>query len=228
MKKAPVRVGILGCEPISQAAHLEAALKARNAELYAVCDVAKDLGQKIAARFEPRETFSNYDAMLADPERVAGLILVRPAWLDRPFPLNLRWFPIAGRLLQEYSADKAARRFQLMPEFLELRAASPPAADSLLGQFHRPYARERAGILVGMPASVPVPSLSHCQQLQVPGQVVVNPRDPVHPDILGEQLTAAMPGAALSRITSKTESEVLHKTDLARVLNDSLKALKQA
>ena len=77
-----------------------------------------------------------------------------------------------------------------------------------------------------MPASVPVTSLSHCQQLQVPVQVVVNPRDPVHPDILGEQLAAAMPGAALSRITSKTESEVLHKADLARVLNDSLKPLK--
>ena len=165
---------------------------------------------------------------LSHPERVAGLILVRPAWLDRPFPPNLLWFPIAGRLLQKYSADEAARRFQQMPEFLELRAASPPAADSLLGQFHRPYARERAGILVGMPASVPVPSLSRCQQLHVPVQVVVNPRDPVHPDILGEQLTAAMPGAAaLSRITSKTESEGLHKADLARVLNDSLEPLQQ-
>jgi pimeloyl-ACP methyl ester carboxylesterase len=164
---------------------------------------------------------------LAHPERVAGLILVRPAWLDRPFPPNLRWFPIAARLLQEYPADEAARRFQQMPEFSELRAASQSAADSLLGQFHRPGARERAGILAGMPASVPVTSLSHCEQLKVPVQVVVNPRDPVHPDIIGEQLTAAIPGAALSRITSKTESEVLHKLDLSRVLNDSLKLFKQ-
>jgi pimeloyl-ACP methyl ester carboxylesterase len=164
---------------------------------------------------------------LAHPERIAGLILVRPAWLDRPFPPNLRWFPIAARLMQEYSVEEAARRFQQMPEFSELRAASSPAADSLLGQFHRPYARERAGILAGMPASVPVTSLSHCQQLQVPVQVVVNPRDPVHPDVLGEQLRLAIPGAVLSRITSKTESEALHKADLTRVLNDSLKPLEQ-
>jgi hypothetical protein len=78
-----------------------------------------------------------------------------------------------------------------------------------------------------MPASVPVRSLSHCQQLQIPVQVVVNPRDPVRPDTLGEQLSAAIPGAALARITSKTESEVLHKVDLSRVLNDSLKPLRQ-
>jgi pimeloyl-ACP methyl ester carboxylesterase len=164
---------------------------------------------------------------LAHPDRVAGLILVRPAWLDRPFPPNLRWFPIAARLLQEFPADEAARRFQQMPEFSELRAASQFAADSLLGQFQRRCARERAGILAEMPASVPVESLSQCQRLQIPVLVVVNPHDPVHPDILGEELAAAIPGAALSRITSKTESEVLHRADLSRVLNDSLKPLRQ-
>jgi pimeloyl-ACP methyl ester carboxylesterase len=164
---------------------------------------------------------------LAHPDRVAGLILVRPAWLDRPFPPNLRWFPIAARLLQEFPVDEAARRFQQMPEFLELRAASQFAADSLLGQFQRRCARERAGILAEMPARVPVESLSDCQRLQIPVRVVVNPHDPVHPDILGEELAAAIPGAALSRITSKTESEVLHRADLSRVLNDSLKPLRQ-
>ena len=32
-EKRLLRVGVLGCGPISQAAHLEACLKARNAEL---------------------------------------------------------------------------------------------------------------------------------------------------------------------------------------------------
>ena len=35
-----LRVGVLGCGPIAQAAHLEACVKARNADLYAICDVA--------------------------------------------------------------------------------------------------------------------------------------------------------------------------------------------
>jgi pimeloyl-ACP methyl ester carboxylesterase len=159
---------------------------------------------------------------LAHPKRVTALILVRPAWLDRPFPRNLRWFPLAADLLQRYSAEEAAKRFAQLPEFSELRAASMPAAESLLGQFRRPRARERAGILAGMPASVPVSSLARCQELQVPVLVVVNPRDPVHPDSIGQQLAAAIPHATLSRITSKAESETLHQTDLARTLNNFL------
>ncbi|MBI4324455.1 MAG: gfo/Idh/MocA family oxidoreductase, partial [Chloroflexi bacterium] len=38
-----LRLGILGCGPISQIAHFDAVRKARNAELYAICDVAPDL-----------------------------------------------------------------------------------------------------------------------------------------------------------------------------------------
>ena len=75
-EKRLLRVGVLGCGPISQAAHLEASLKARNAELYAVCDLAEDLVQKIAARFEPRKTFTDYDAMLADPKVEAVVVAI--------------------------------------------------------------------------------------------------------------------------------------------------------
>lgn len=38
-----LRMGILGCGPIAQAAHFEACRRARNAELYAICDLAEDL-----------------------------------------------------------------------------------------------------------------------------------------------------------------------------------------
>jgi pimeloyl-ACP methyl ester carboxylesterase len=164
---------------------------------------------------------------IAHPERVTGLVLVRPAWLDRPFPSNLRWFPLAASLLQDYPADEAARRFKQLPEFSELEAGSKPAADSLLGQFRRLHARERAAVLAGMPASVPVTSLAHCRRLQIPTLIVVNARDPVHPDLLGEQLAAAIPGAALSRIRSKAESETLHQADLARTLQDFLEPIKR-
>lgn len=71
-----LRVGVLCCGPISQAAHLDACLKARNAELYAVCDLARDLVEKMAARFEPRRTFTDYEAMLADPALEAVLVAI--------------------------------------------------------------------------------------------------------------------------------------------------------
>jgi predicted dehydrogenase len=69
-----LRIGILGCGPIAQFAHFDACRKARNAELYAICDVAEDLVGKMAAIHEPRVTYKNYDQMLADPE-VEAIIL---------------------------------------------------------------------------------------------------------------------------------------------------------
>ena len=69
-----LRVGVLGAGLIAQAAHLEASKKARNVELYAICDAAQDLLGKVAAVFEPKKAFSDYDAMLAD-ENVEAVIV---------------------------------------------------------------------------------------------------------------------------------------------------------
>jgi predicted dehydrogenase len=73
-EKQVVRIGVLGCGPISQAAHFEACRKARNAELYAICDVAEDLLARMAAIHEPNMIYSNYDDMLADPNVDAVVI----------------------------------------------------------------------------------------------------------------------------------------------------------
>ena len=69
-----LRVGVLGAGAISQAAHFEACRKARNAELYAICDVAEDLVTKMAAIHQPHVTYLDYDAMLADPQIEAVIV----------------------------------------------------------------------------------------------------------------------------------------------------------
>src|SRR5205085_10429600 len=71
-----LRIGVVGAGPISQAANFEACRKARNAELYAICDAADDLLTKMAALHGPRVTYRDYDAMLADPQLEAVLIAV--------------------------------------------------------------------------------------------------------------------------------------------------------
>lgn len=159
------------------------------------------------------------------PERVVGLVLVRPAWLDQPFPENLRWFPQVASLLETHPPEEAMRRFQRSPEFARLEAESKPAADSLVAQFQRPQARARATVLAAMPASVPVMDLTVCGRLEVPTLVVVNERDPVPPTAMGETLAAVIPGAAFCRITSKAESEARHQTDLVRAVANFLDLL---
>ena len=104
MKKEPrlLRVGVLGCGPISQIAHFDACRKARNAELYAICDLAEDLLQKMAAIHEPRVTYSHLDQMLADPEfrdrpevRDARLKELRKAMKAAPGMCCARYSPAA-------------------------------------------------------------------------------------------------------------------------------------
>jgi predicted dehydrogenase len=75
-----LRVGVLGCGPIAQAAHFESCTKARNAELYAICDVADDLRERMAWTHAPRKSFADYDAMLADPDLEAVIVATSDAF----------------------------------------------------------------------------------------------------------------------------------------------------
>ena len=75
-----LRIGVLGAGQIAQAAHFESCVKARNAELFAICDVADDLRERMAVAHGARKTFADYDAMLADPEVEAVIIATADAF----------------------------------------------------------------------------------------------------------------------------------------------------
>ena len=69
-----LKVGVLGCGSIGQAAHLESCAKARNIELTAICDVADDLRGKMAAIYDPCREYKDFNRMLEDPELQAVVI----------------------------------------------------------------------------------------------------------------------------------------------------------
>ena len=75
-----LRIGVLGCGPIAQAAHLEACTKARNADLYAICDVADDLRDRMAATHAPTRAYADYRAMLDDPDLDAVIVATSDAF----------------------------------------------------------------------------------------------------------------------------------------------------
>jgi predicted dehydrogenase len=71
-----LRIGVLGCGPIAQIAHFDSLRRARNADLYAICDRANDLRERMAAIHEPKAAYADYDAMLADPQVEAVIVAV--------------------------------------------------------------------------------------------------------------------------------------------------------
>ncbi len=75
-----LRVGILGCGPIAQFAHLESVQKARNACLHAVCDADEGLARRFGGFYDAARIYLDYDAMLADPEVEAVLIGISDAF----------------------------------------------------------------------------------------------------------------------------------------------------
>lgn len=75
-----LKVGILGCGPIAQFAHLEACQKANNAVLYSVCDQAEDLARKMGAFYESEKIYTHYEEMLQDEEMEAVIIATADAF----------------------------------------------------------------------------------------------------------------------------------------------------
>ena len=75
-----LRVGVLGCGMIAQAAHFESCIKARNAELHAICDAAPDLLERMSAAHRPTRSYSSYEAMLSDPLVEAVIVATADAF----------------------------------------------------------------------------------------------------------------------------------------------------
>ena len=107
-----LRVGVLGAGPISQAAHFEACRKAKNAELYAICDVAEDLLERMSAIHTPRKAYADYDAMLADPKVEAVIVAIA----DQSTPRCLQdgegkpyWGESMGVTVEEARSARRAR-----------------------------------------------------------------------------------------------------------------------
>jgi predicted dehydrogenase len=93
-----LRVGVLGCGPIAQFAHFDACRKARNAELYAICDVAVDLLARMAAIHQPRVTYRDYDQMLADSQVEAVILATADQY---HVPLGLKALAAGKHVLVE-------------------------------------------------------------------------------------------------------------------------------
>lgn len=96
--QSPLRIGVLGAGPIAQFGHFEACSKASNAELYAICDVAEDLAERMAVTHDASHVFTDYEAMLADPD-VEGVIVAT----SDPFhvPMSIKALEAGKAVLSE-------------------------------------------------------------------------------------------------------------------------------
>jgi predicted dehydrogenase len=109
-----LRVGVLGAGQIAQAAHFESCTKAVNAELYAICDVADDLRERMVITHGAITSYNDYDRMLADPHVDAVIIATADAF---HVPASLRALAAGKHVLCEKPVGLSVE------ESLQLKAA---------------------------------------------------------------------------------------------------------
>jgi pimeloyl-ACP methyl ester carboxylesterase len=148
------------------------------------------------------------------PQRVAGLVLSRPAWLDSPMPGNLKTYPLIAQLLMEHGAELGRELFEGTEEYAELERAAPGAGRSLASsQFGRPRAREFAVVLQSLAGDTASGDRAQWREVRVPALVLASWQDPTHPHSYAEILAGTLPSAQLAELTPKTEDEGRHAAD---------------
>lgn len=156
------------------------------------------------------------------PGFARALVLVRPAWLDRPNPQNLAVFPIIARLLHEFGTEGGKQKFISSDEYRRVKETSAAVAESVLGQFDAPFAVERSARLERMPGSCPIAGMADCHTIECPALVVVTDTDSVHPMEYGRIWADAIPDAKLVQVTAKSVSDTEHTRKFRKALKDFL------
>jgi pimeloyl-ACP methyl ester carboxylesterase len=158
------------------------------------------------------------------PERVRALVLSRPAWLETPYPWNVRMFSLIAGLIQKHGASAGLAEFKQTAEYHDVLEKSPDVATSFINQFLAERSEETAQKLERIINDSPHPDRSAWSKVQCPTLVLGNRQDPIHPFECATSLAQAIPGARFVEITSKSVSIDRHTADLQRALEEFLTA----
>ena len=159
------------------------------------------------------------------PGRVRGLLLSRPAWLDGPMEARELYFEVAA-LIRSKGIEEGQGGFLASSSYARLRLESPDAANSLLGQFQAPRAKERVSRLEQMPRYTPHPDRKQWAAIRVPTLVLATDTDPVHPLHLARQLANAIPDAEFRQVTAKSIDVALYVREVQSAVGNWLEAVR--
>ncbi|RUU32348.1 MULTISPECIES: alpha/beta hydrolase [unclassified Mesorhizobium] len=158
------------------------------------------------------------------PDRVAGLLLVRPAWIFDSAPANLRPIAEVAGLILDLGPEKARTIFTQSKTAARLKREAPDNLASLFGYFDRPDAAPFAQVLADIAADGPGVSANNAAALGIPTLVIGNAMDAVHPLPAARTLAAAIPGATFAEISPKALDSVRHFAELQAEITTFLHA----
>ncbi len=155
---------------------------------------------------------------LRHPDRVAGLVLARPAWLDAPRAENVELFGLIAELLREHGAADGLEIFQRTEIHAGLLHDSPDCRASACAQFLEPRAEEAVVRLEQIPPDAPNHDREEWKKIAVPTLALANRQDPIHPFEYGSILAQSIPGAEFRELTPKSVSVEAYQNGMQRFL----------
>ncbi len=152
------------------------------------------------------------------PQRLLGLVLLRPAWLDGPMAANASLFSQIAKLLRDHGPEAGARIFKSSAVYSSILKESSDSADSLAALFADPRALETVARLERIPQDAPNRNRDAWRQVSIPTLVLANRRDPIHPFEFGHVLAREISHAEFAELTPKSTDLAKYTSELRRHL----------
>lgn len=158
------------------------------------------------------------------PDRVLGLVLARPAWVDEQGPKHLRIYREVADLIATSGSEDGKAQFEQSPSLAVVQAVSPDNAASMRWFFDRANPASTVALLSRIPAEGPGISRNRMLALVLPTLVIANDQDYVHSLATARDLASLIPGAVFREITSKTVDRARYVSEFKAALADFLVA----
>ncbi|MBB3443936.1 alpha/beta hydrolase [Rhizobium sp. BK379] len=156
------------------------------------------------------------------PDRVMGIVLVRPAWSFARAPDNLTPIREIAALLRSHPPAEGQALFARSATAERLRVEAPDNLASLLGYFERPDAPDFADVLHDIASDGTGVSRADAARLAVPALVLGNRQDAIHPLAVAQVIADALPNAHFLEVPAKAADAESHFAAVRTVIRQFL------
>lgn len=156
------------------------------------------------------------------PDRVAALVLVRPAWTFTAAPDNLAPIRTIAALIRSHPIETARDLFAGSEIGRDIQVNAPDNFASLLGYFDRPNAVAFASVLADIAADGPDAPQEAVATLTIPTLVLGNKQDAIHPLSCARMLAETIPGASFVEVAAKAADKPRHFAETQAAIADFL------
>jgi len=165
-------------------------------------------------------------AAATHPDMFGGLVLARPAWVDRPAPDNLAPHRMIAQTLADHGPETARQMFETSALAREIEDQAPDNMKSYLGFFARQPSAQTQALLAAIAADGPGVTRQAITGIDIPALVIGNRRDLAHPLAMAQQLAGLLPKARLVEITPKSDNRAKYVAEFRAAIGQFLKEIE--